>query len=205
MKINLLRKPGLEFPTKGHPEDAGWDIRATSEPKIVGTSEVFPRDSREIWKTIDYIEYETDIQYEIEKMPPLNWGYKYDVKNRLFGSFWFLDARPRSSISSKTWLTLCNTPSTLDWGYRGKLILRYRYNYQPTDLQFSCDASGGLADCLGITVNYSKIYKAGDAIAQLVPMPNVPIEWNWVDKLDDTARGDGGFGSTDQEKAEKKW
>jgi dUTP pyrophosphatase len=36
----------------------------------------------------------------------------------------------------------------------------------------------------------------GERIAQLVVAPVVQVDWEVVDSLDDTARGEGGFGST---------
>lgn len=39
-------------------------------------------------------------------------------------------------------------------------------------------------------------FRKGDKIAQLVITPYLAPELNWVDKLDETPRGDGGFGST---------
>ena len=38
----------------------------------------------------------------------------------------------------------------------------------------------------------------GDRIAQLIVMPYFSVVWNQVDELDETKRGDGGFGSTGQ-------
>lgn len=42
----------------------------------------------------------------------------------------------------------------------------------------------------------AKIVSPGDRIAQLVIMPYLSVEFNEVDELSDTERGDGGFGST---------
>jgi dUTP pyrophosphatase len=36
----------------------------------------------------------------------------------------------------------------------------------------------------------------GDRVAQLVLAPVTQAQWEEVDELDDTARGEGGFGST---------
>jgi hypothetical protein len=43
----------------------------------------------------------------------------------------------------------------------------------------------------------SKIYKIGDKIAQLVFSPTINVDFVFVDELDQTQRGSGGFGSTD--------
>ena len=47
-----------------------------------------------------------------------------------------------------------------------------------------------------------KIYKKGDKIAQLVFEPTVQVEFELVDDLTQTQRGEGGFGSTDVKKLE---
>lgn len=44
--------------------------------------------------------------------------------------------------------------------------------------------------------NMSRLINPGERIAQLVLLPYVPIEFKEVDKLSDTDRGFGGFGST---------
>jgi dUTP pyrophosphatase len=42
----------------------------------------------------------------------------------------------------------------------------------------------------------TQIVEPGDRIAQLIAMPYYPIQFNEVDELNATKRGDGGFGST---------
>ena len=42
-----------------------------------------------------------------------------------------------------------------------------------------------------------KYIEQGDRIAQLVFLPYVNVDFNVVDDLKETKRGDGGFGSTD--------
>jgi len=44
--------------------------------------------------------------------------------------------------------------------------------------------------------NVNDWYKVGDRIAQIIIIPHPPIEFDEVDVLSDTERGDGGFGST---------
>ena len=44
--------------------------------------------------------------------------------------------------------------------------------------------------------NETQILKAGERIAQLIVIPFLPINFNLVNKLEDTERGNGGFGST---------
>ena len=85
---------------------------------------------------------------------------------------------PRSSIS-KTKQMLRNHVGVIDSGYRGEIILKFGW--------FSQSATPD-----------STIYDAGDRIAQLMVVPHPKVEFVEVDKLSDTDRGEGGFGSTGQ-------
>ena len=77
---------------------------------------------------------------------------------------------PRSSIR-KTDLILSNSVGVIDSGYRG-------------EIQATFKRSGVYA------------YAVGDRICQIMIIPHPPIEFEEVDELSDTERGDGGFGST---------
>jgi dUTP pyrophosphatase len=80
---------------------------------------------------------------------------------------------PRSSIR-KYELALSNSVGVIDSGYRG-------------ELQATFKKTNGLD---------SLAYKVGDRIAQIMIIPHPPIEFDAVDELSDTERGEGGFGST---------
>lgn len=80
---------------------------------------------------------------------------------------------PRSSIGAKTPLRLSNSVGVIDSGYRGPLCVLYD-NISDSDY----------------TIN------SGDRIAQLIVMPRYRFKSVIVDKLDETARNDGGFGSS---------
>jgi len=81
---------------------------------------------------------------------------------------------PRSG-NAKRGLSVANSPGLIDAGYTGEIkVLAY-------------NISRGM-----ITVNPS------DRIAQLMIVPFVKVDFEPVDKLDATPRGDGGFGSTGQ-------
>jgi dUTP pyrophosphatase len=80
---------------------------------------------------------------------------------------------PRSSIR-KYELILSNSVGVIDSGYRG-------------ELQATFKKENGLD---------SLAYKVGDRIAQIMIIPHPEIEFEEVDDLSDTERGDGGFGST---------
>jgi dUTP pyrophosphatase len=80
---------------------------------------------------------------------------------------------PRSSVS-KTNLVLANCVGVVDSGYRGPVKLRFKELSGPP---------GGR-------------YKQGDRVGQIVIMPVPTFEFEEVENLSDTSRGDGGFGST---------
>ena len=84
-----------------------------------------------------------------------------------------IQVRPRSGLAAKNGVTVLNTPGTIDSDYRGevKVIL----------------INLGDAD---FTVNN------GDRIAQLIVAPVTQGIFVKTDKLDETERGAGGFGST---------
>lgn len=84
-----------------------------------------------------------------------------------------IQVRPRSGLALKHGITVPNTPGTIDSDYRGELKI--------------------------ILINHgdeSFAIERGDRIAQLVLAPVVQAAWSEVDELDETTRGDGGFGST---------
>lgn len=85
-----------------------------------------------------------------------------------YGGFIF----PRSSLS-KTGHILANSVGVIDPGYTGEIKVRFKH----------------IPGCVG--------YNKGDKIAQLVIMPYVKdIEFEVVDDLEESSRGEGGFGST---------
>ena len=86
---------------------------------------------------------------------------------------WMAMIFPRSSMGAKTGLRLSNSAGIIDSGYRGPLGVLYD-NISDSDY----------------TIN------AGDRIAQLLVMPSYHFRAEVVETLDDTDRGQGGFGSS---------
>ena len=86
---------------------------------------------------------------------------------------WLAFVLPRSSIGMKTPLRLSNSVGLIDSGYRGELIALYD-NTSDTDYSIN----------------------KGDRIAQLLVMPSYRFKSKIVDSLEDSDRGQGGFGST---------
>lgn len=81
--------------------------------------------------------------------------------------------RPRSGLAIKNGITMLNSPGTVDADYRGEVKV--------------------------IAINHGQevvTFEHGDRIAQMVIAPVVQLNIVEVDQLDETKRGDGGFGST---------
>lgn len=81
--------------------------------------------------------------------------------------------RPRSGLAAKRGVTVLNSPGTIDADYRGEVKV--------------------------VLVNLGQesfIVERAARIAQMVIAPVTRAAWRRVDRLDETARGAGGFGST---------
>jgi dUTP pyrophosphatase len=81
---------------------------------------------------------------------------------------------PRSGLAARHGITIVNSPGTVDAGYRGEIRVTI----------LNTDAS----------TPYS--IAVGDRIAQLIIMPVVRARFVPVDRLPQSQRGEGGFGST---------
>ena len=84
-----------------------------------------------------------------------------------------IQVRPRSGLALKHGVTVPNTPGTIDSDYRGELKV--------------------------IMINLGTdtfAIRRGDRVAQLVVAPITRGSWFEVAELDETVRGEGGFGST---------
>jgi len=81
---------------------------------------------------------------------------------------------PRSGLATKHGITIVNAPGTVDAGYRGEL----KVTLLNTDATEPYDIA------------------VGDRIAQLIVMPVSQARFIPVEALPDSARGEGGFGST---------
>lgn len=81
--------------------------------------------------------------------------------------------RPRSGLAAKHGITVANAPGTIDADYRGEIcVILINLSSEP------------------FTVN------DGERIAQMVIARHERAEWLPVNTLDETERGDGGFGHT---------
>lgn len=91
---------------------------------------------------------------------------------------------PRSSNTKKD-LILGNSVGVLDSGYRGEVVFKFKENYRHT-----------YNNSDEIIMRDIESYDIGDRIGQIIIMPYPKIEFIEVDELEDSERGDGGFGSS---------
>ncbi len=81
--------------------------------------------------------------------------------------------RPRSGLAAKHGVTVLNTPGTIDADYRGEIkVILVNLSHTPFTIV------------------------PGERIAQMVVARHERVEWEEAESLDETARGEGGFGST---------
>jgi len=177
MNLKILKNNGIvNLPAKEG--DAGYDIVAVSEPKVVGS--IY---QGLYYKSISHIEYDTQINIEPEKI-----NSKYQFYMLLY---------PRSSII-KTNLILANSVGVIDSGYRGNIKVCFKYNTQPEDMKIVEGKSFKGSNAKGIvsSIDPFKIYKKGDKIAQLIPCIHHELSIDYVNEINQTERGSSGFGST---------
>ena len=111
-------------------------------------------------------------EYDME-IPPhetikVGTGLKIALPNWVFGAIF-----ARSGIATKQGLRPANCVGVIDSDYRGEIIV-----------------------ALHNDTNENQVVPAGSRIAQIVAVPYWSFIWNKVESLDETERGEGGFGST---------
>jgi dUTP pyrophosphatase len=84
-----------------------------------------------------------------------------------------VQVRPRSGLSLKTGLMVCNSPGTVDCDYRGEVKI-----------------------ILGNLGSTDEVINHGERVAQLVLAPVIQASFEVTEELGVTDRGAGGFGST---------
>ncbi len=81
--------------------------------------------------------------------------------------------RPRSGLAAKNGIGMLNSPGTIDSDYRGEIkVILFNFGKKPFEIN------------------------RGDRIAQMVIAPITKANLNEQKSLDDTSRGEGGFGHT---------
>lgn len=111
-------------------------------------------------------------EYDIEVLPgatvKIDTGLSMAIPDGYFGAIF-----ARSGLATKQGLRPANCVGVIDSDYRGPIVVAI---HNDTDIE--------------------QIIPAGTRIAQLVIMECPKVSFNEVDELDDTERGEGGFGST---------
>ena len=90
-----------------------------------------------------------------------------------FSEDYEVQIRPRSGLAAKNNISVLNTPGTIDSDYRGEIKVII-YNHGHDDF----------------------VINDKDRIAQIILTPVLKMDLEESDKLPETMRGDGGFGST---------
>lgn len=81
--------------------------------------------------------------------------------------------RPRSGLAFKNGITVLNSPGTIDADYRGEIkVLLINLSQEPFEI------------------------KDSERIAQMIISKHETVEWQLVESLNETQRGEGGFGHT---------
>lgn len=106
----------------------------------------------------------------------IEYGLGIHLQPEYLGQGIQFDFRARSSIH-KTGLILSNCIGTGDEGYTGEYKAVF-YNVIPS----------------------LQNYKVGDRILQMQVTQAIPVDFELVDEFDNTSRGAGGFGSSDEKK-----
>lgn len=99
---------------------------------------------------------------------------------------------PRSSIC-KEQLLLSNAVGVIDSGYRGEVSLKFKPSMALDNCQCVKTDEGKL---WSIAFRQNDIYKVGDRIGQMIIMPYPSVEFEEVEELSETERGEGGYGSS---------
>jgi|TARA_B100000965_G_C19291058_1_gene625853 dUTP pyrophosphatase len=90
-----------------------------------------------------------------------------------FSEDYEVQIRPRSGLAAKSNISVLNTPGTIDSDYRGEIkVIIYNHGSE----------------------NF--IVNNNDRIAQMILAPIIKMDLQETDKLPETIRGEGGFGST---------
>ena len=169
MEVKIKLEEGAVLPKYSKPGDVGMDLTAIT----------VRYDS-----DMDYIEYDSGVSVEIPE------GYVGLVF-------------PRSSISNKD-LHLTNAVGIIDSEFRGTIKSRFKitscYEQEVSINPFlnmgEFQVYVHALDVVRDTVINIPVYAVGERFAQLIIMPYPKIEFKVVDKLSETERGEGGYGST---------
>lgn len=183
MKVKIKKlNQDAKIPFKTYDSDFCYDVVAISRNKIsrnvyeygLGLAFEIERGQLQLGSWTSFLgTYVTKWNDDLTaKFEPASTQSGFYIDSKYYNNFKLsIDFRPRSSIW-KTGMILSNCEGTLDEDYRGE-IKAYFYKVAP-----------------------GKIYKVGDKIGQIKLGFTLPMEFEEVDELGETKRGNGGFGST---------
>lgn len=112
----------------------------------------------------------SNVEIRPEGTVKVNTGIAMEIPKGYFGAIY-----ARSGLATKEGLRPANCVGVVDSDYRGEIIV-----------------------ALHNDSNIVRVVEKGERIAQIVIMPYLSVEFEEVDDLDETKRGNGGFGSTDK-------
>lgn len=159
--------PRAEVPKRAHESDTGYDLKFIDVDKIVG----------------DVIFFRTGIAVA----PPPGW---------------YFEVVPRSSIS-KLPLEMANSIGIIDEHYRGEILVPIRITHPRMGMdQTHISFPSGVVKIFGLQPQTmagvaSQILAKKPKLCQMILRKRKDTEFEVVDELPETARNDGGFGSTD--------
>lgn len=168
MKVKIKKThPNAVVPYKAYPNDFCYDCVAVSEEEIAPN----------VWKYGLGVAFQIERGVEILSSSIKIDGGKESVYNRVFDFSrspmqLSIDARPRSSVW-KTGMVLSNCEGTIDENYTGEVSAVF-YHVMP---------------------NMPR-YKVGDRVCQIKLGFSYPMDFVEVDKLSETDRAEGGYGSS---------
>ena len=183
MNINIKVKPGAKLPEYATEGSSGFDLVANSFIRYYPQGRKEPLEG-DVLTFVNFKEGETDP----DKATPrtelrllhgerilIGTGIKVEIP-----SGFEMQVRPRSGMALKQGLTVINTPGTVDSDYRGEV---------------------------GVIIINNGVYdtniKLGDKIAQGVICAVERANWQVINVVTETSRGEGGYGSTDTAKEEE--
>lgn len=114
----------------------------------------------------------TNITTEINECGQMILVYHTDLSFEI-PQGWYGAIVPRSSISKKS-LRILNSPCTIDADYRGEVTVKM----------------------ISTTDVIPSVYKIGERFAQMIILPVPEVTFEESEKLSETERGEGGYGST---------
>ena len=160
-------KPNATVPTQGSEYAAGYDLYACIDEPIT----IQPHETVKIGTGIAITPPKVRCLFDqpaLTEMP--NMYYHYDIETNIntFGAVF-----ARSGLATKKGLRPANAVGVCDIDYTGEYIV-----------------------ALHNDTNIPQTVEPNERIAQLVFIPYVTDTWQEVDNLDETKRGDDGFGSS---------